>query len=148
VTGLKPNTTYHFRVRGTNASGTALGVDRTFKTRPARPRKANLAGVKKTIRVKRNRRFKISFRAAPGLKGTARFRRVKNVRVPRKPFTVPASGKVTLRYRLSRKSFRALKRKRRAKTRVTVTLRNFAGLTSKATKKVTLKAPKQRLPRP
>jgi hypothetical protein len=147
VTGLEPNTTYHFRLRATNADGTTLGGDRAFKTSavpPARPRKANLAGVKKTIRVGRNRRFRIRFRATPGLKGTARFRSVKKVRVPRKTFTVPASGKVTLRFRLSRKSFRALKRKRQVKTKLTVTLRNSAGLTSKATKRVTLKAPKRR----
>jgi hypothetical protein len=32
VTGLAKNTTYHFRLSATNASGTALGGDRTFTT--------------------------------------------------------------------------------------------------------------------
>jgi hypothetical protein len=32
VTGLKPNTTYHFRVKAVTSGGTTLGVDMTFKT--------------------------------------------------------------------------------------------------------------------
>jgi hypothetical protein len=34
VTGLTPNTTYHFRIVATNAVGASTGKDRTFKTRP------------------------------------------------------------------------------------------------------------------
>jgi hypothetical protein len=143
VTGLKPNRTYHFRVRATNASGTALGADKTFKTSPARPRKANLAGVKKTIRVKRNRRFKVTFRATRGLRGNARFRGAGRT-LARKSFKVGRSGRVRLTLRLSRKNFRLLKRRRSIKTKLIVTLRNSAGLTSKASKRVTLKAPKRR----
>lgn len=37
VTGLAPNTTYHFRVVGTNPSGSISGADRTFTTDPAPP---------------------------------------------------------------------------------------------------------------
>ena len=32
VTGLLPHTTYHFRMRATNASGTTTGADRSFTT--------------------------------------------------------------------------------------------------------------------
>lgn len=32
ITGLDPNTTYHFRAFATNAAGTSYGSDRTFKT--------------------------------------------------------------------------------------------------------------------
>ena len=35
ITNLSPNTTYHFRVAGTNASGTTNGSDRTFTTAAA-----------------------------------------------------------------------------------------------------------------
>jgi phosphodiesterase/alkaline phosphatase D-like protein len=37
VNGLSPNTTYHFRVVATNAGGTIVGSDRSFKTLPAAP---------------------------------------------------------------------------------------------------------------
>ena len=40
LTGLQPNTTYHYRVSALNLAGAAEGVDHTFKTKPApRPRK-------------------------------------------------------------------------------------------------------------
>src|SRR5205823_9146427 len=32
ITGLSPNTTYHFRIVGTNNGGTSHGADRTFTT--------------------------------------------------------------------------------------------------------------------
>ncbi|MBI5606504.1 MAG: hypothetical protein HY879_24490 [Deltaproteobacteria bacterium] len=37
ITGLTPNTTYHFQVAGVNAGGTANGGDLTFTTSPAAP---------------------------------------------------------------------------------------------------------------
>ena len=37
VTGLLPNTTYHFRIVGTNAAGSITGSDQTFTTDPAPP---------------------------------------------------------------------------------------------------------------
>lgn len=55
-----------------------------------------------------------------------------------------ASGKVTLKVKLSKKKFRILKRNRKIRTRVTVILRNAALLTSKASKKFKLKAPKRK----
>ena len=98
------------------------------------------------------RSFKFSFRGGPGLKGTLVLQSVKKVRTSakkrvtllRKSFTVPASGKVTLRLKLSRKIFRILKLNRKIRTRATVTLKNVAGLTSKASKQITLKAPRRK----
>jgi hypothetical protein len=165
VGGLEPNTTYHFRVRATNPSGTVVGADRTFTTTSAGaggggggggvvvlPEKANLRGVTKTIKVAGSRRFKLSFRATPGLTGTATFPSAKKVGVSRrqkvtlarKSFRVPASGKVTLKVRLSKKSFRILRRNRKIKVRLKVTLKNPAGATSTARKTITLEAPKRR----
>lgn len=37
ITGLTPNTTYHYRVVGTNAGGTTNGADQTFTTTPLAP---------------------------------------------------------------------------------------------------------------
>ena len=37
VTGLSPNSTYHFRISATNAGGTSKGSDETFKTLPNPP---------------------------------------------------------------------------------------------------------------
>jgi hypothetical protein len=52
---------------------------------------------------------------------------------------VPASGRVTLKIKLSKKNLRILKRNRRIKLRVTVKLRNPAGLSSTATRTLTLR---------
>jgi hypothetical protein len=38
VSGLRPRTVYHYRVVATSAAGTAVGADRTFRTRAAPPR--------------------------------------------------------------------------------------------------------------
>lgn len=43
VASLAPNTTYHFRLVATNASGTTLGSDKTFKTaKPSSPKPSSL----------------------------------------------------------------------------------------------------------
>jgi hypothetical protein len=158
ISGLAADTLYHYRLTATNNSDTTPGADRSFRTgalppsAATAPAKASFAGSKSTITVNGQRRFKFSFRATPGLTGSAVFEGVKKVRVgrkqrvtlARKSFTVPASGKVTLKIRLSKKNFRILKLNHEIRTRVTVTLKNAAGLTSKASKKITLKAPKRK----
>ena len=114
------------------------------------PAKARFAGSKSSIRVDREGRFKFTFGAAAGLTGSASFTSAKKVRVSAKrkavtlaakSFTVPADGKVTLKLTLSKKNLRILKLSRTISTRVTVTLKNAAGLKSTASKPVTLKAP-------
>jgi hypothetical protein len=52
--------------------------------------------------------------------------------------------RIRLKITLSRRSFRILQLNRRIRTRATVTLRNAAGLSSTASKQITLKAPKRR----
>jgi hypothetical protein len=119
------------------------------------PAKASFAGSKSSIRVNRHGRFRFSFHADPRLTGRAVFGSVSKVRlsrtsaaarqvtIARRPFTVQAGGKVTLRVKLSARNLRVLKLNRRIRTRVTVTLANPAGLTSEASKLITLRAPKR-----
>jgi DNA-binding beta-propeller fold protein YncE len=120
------------------------------------PAKASFAGTRASITVDRKGRFRFTFRATPGLKGSAVFKSVSKVRISRKSkrkrrvtlahrrFTVPAGGTVTLRLRLSRTNLRILKLNRRIRTRVTVTLTNAAGLSSASSTVITLRAPKRR----
>jgi hypothetical protein len=160
LAGLTPGTTYHYRLVATNPSDTTFGADRTFTTAlglglpagPGPPAKASFAGSRSSITVDRKGRFSFSFHAGPGLKGGAVFASVGKVRVSRrqkvtlahKSFTVPASGNVTLRIKLSKKNFKILKLDHKISAGVTITLTNSAGLASTASKRLTLKAPKQR----
>jgi len=116
------------------------------------PAAADLSDSPSSIAVNRQRRFKFKLGATPDLTGKIVFESRKRVQVSRKKrvilirkaFNVPADGKVELKLRLSKKKFRILKLNRRISTRATVTLTNTAGLTSKAGKRVKLKAPPKR----
>ena len=96
--------------------------------------KASFAGSKKVVKVSRTGRFTYSFRGGAGLRGKAVFRKL-----AAKSFTVPGSGKVTLKMKLTRKKLALLRRQRRIKTKLTVTLRNTTGGSSTASKTVTFK---------
>jgi Ca2+-binding RTX toxin-like protein len=112
-------------------------VDRANVTPPAgggAPARASFAGSKKKIKVSRRGRFSYGFRAGPGLRGKAVFRKLAT-----KSFTAPASGKVTLKMKLKPGKLALLRRKGKIKTKVTVTLRNAAGASSVASTTVTLK---------
>jgi Ca2+-binding RTX toxin-like protein len=98
------------------------------------PAKASFAGSKKTVKVSRTGRFSYRFKAGAGLKGKAVFKNV-----AKKSFTVPASGRVTLKMKLSRAKLALLRRNGKIKTKLTVTLRNSAGASSVASKSLTLK---------
>ena len=130
----------------TETGTTTGGGSSTTTPPPAAPAKADLSGAKRSIRVRRGR-FSYTFRAGAALKGSSSFKSIKAVRVSArrkvtlasKAFAVPSSGKVTLRIKLSRKNLRILKLNRRIKLRVTVKLRNAAGLSSTATRTLTLR---------
>jgi hypothetical protein len=75
VTGLKPHTTYHFRMDVTNAAGTAVGADRTFTTpavaaisklrlRPSKIRAESGSGPATTRSGRNGRGATLSFRAS------------------------------------------------------------------------------------
>jgi Ca2+-binding RTX toxin-like protein len=129
---------------GSGGSGGATGTAAGGATAPA---KASFAGSKSSIRVDRRGRFGFTFHAGPGLTGKAAFRRAtkatKRLLLAQKSFTAPTSGQVTLKMKLSAKSLRVLKRNHQIRTRVTVMLKNAAGLTNTTSKTVTLKAPRR-----
>ena len=79
-------------------------------------------------------RFSYSFRAGARLRGKAVFRGIAT-----KSFRAPGSGKVKLNVTVPRKKLALLRRKGKIKTKVTVTLRDGAGGSSKASAKLTLK---------
>lgn len=119
------------------------------------PAKASFRGSKRSIRASRRWRFSFSFRATPGLKGRITLKTIRKVR-PRdrgrrrratfanKTFRVPSSGKVKVRFKLSRRNRLILRRYKQLRIGVTVKLRNSANLTSTAKVRITLKAPKRR----
>jgi Ca2+-binding RTX toxin-like protein len=109
-------------------------VDRQGVAPPGGVAKASFAGSKKTVKVNRRGRFSYSFRAGAGLRGKAVFRKLAT-----KSFKVPARGKVTLKIALTRKQRALLRRAGRIRTKVTVTLKDGAGGSSRASAKLTLK---------
>ncbi len=116
---------------------------------PARP---SFAGTPTSIQVNSRGKFKLGFRATPGLKGVALLGTAGKVRVSAKRkqrltlagrhFTVPAGGKVSLTVKLSQVNLTILQRNTRLSTRATVTLESTTGLTSTASKAITLRAPR------
>ena len=60
ISGLAPNTTYHFRFVASNSGGITYGSDFTFRTKPVSS-KALVRGVRVPRRVKAGHRFTVSF---------------------------------------------------------------------------------------
>ncbi len=118
---------------------------------PPAARVLDLSGAPGRIRLKHSRRFGYSFWAAPGLRGEAAIRTRARVRLPGsrrgrltvafKRFRSPASGRVTLRIRLSRSSLRVLRLNRRLRLRVQVSVVDSQGRVTRAARTLTLVAP-------
>ena len=135
------------------AGGGGGGGGATTAPRLAR---ARFSGSKSVIRVNRGGGFMFTFLAGDAVAGRATFTSVRKLRVSReraasrrvvlarKPFAVRPGGTVRLAVKLSRASRRILRLNRTITTRVTVTLRNAAGSTSTASRKLTLEAPRRR----
>jgi hypothetical protein len=90
------------------------------------PPPPNLGGAPRSARVGGNGSFGYSFRATPGASGTAAFL-AGRLELARRAFTVPASGRVALRPRLSRKHLLRLRRSGRMAVQVRVKLRGRRG---------------------
>ena len=112
----------------------------------------DLRGAPGKIRPGRSGRFAYTFRVAPGLRGQAALRTAARVRlasnrrgrmtVAVKRFRSPASGRVTLRIRLSRSKLRVLRRNRALRLRVQVSVADPQGRVTRAARDLTLLAPR------
>jgi thermitase len=110
----------------------------------------DLSGAPGRIRLKRSGRFGYGFWAAPGLRGQAAIRTRARVRLPGnrrgrltvavKGFRSPASGRVTLRIRLSRRALRVLRLNRRLRLGVQVSVTDSQGRMTRAARTLTLVA--------
>jgi putative metal-binding protein/hemolysin type calcium-binding protein len=109
---------------------------------------ASFVGSPKSLRVSKTGRFTYRFVATPGRNATLRLtsdravrvgRARRKIRIAARPFTVPASGKVAVKLRVSATGLRALRRagSLRFTVRVTVGAKPF-------TTKLRLRPPKQR----
>jgi subtilisin family serine protease len=111
------------------------------------PLTLDLSSLRSPVRVGARGTFTLAFAGTPGQAGTIRLTTVKAVSaarrrklvVVRKSFTSPASGRVRVKLKLTRKGFRVLRRLKRLPVSAKVTL----GQTS-AKKRVTLRAPRPR----
>jgi subtilisin family serine protease len=118
---------------------------------PTAPAKPNLSSSPSTVRVTRKGVLVYRFRATPGLTGTASFKtrvravvsRRAHLTIGRKPFAVGPTGRVTVRVKLSKRNLRHLRHNKRLLLNATVTVRNAAGLSAKAVKRLTLRPPRR-----
>ncbi len=103
------------------ASGVAPAASPAAPSTPAPPprplnsplRAPDLSGAPSAARANAAGHFRYSFRAAPGARGSATFRHRGRAILPQRAFTVPRSGRVALRLRLSRAYRRLLRREAR-----------------------------------
>lgn len=169
VSAIKSSGTPLASLSGTTATGrtvdsdaaiaAALAIPNPPPAKPASPAKPsppprpNLAGAKRKLRASKSGRFSYRFKATPGMNGSAVFKTVKKVKVSRRArvtlarrsfSVIRADGVVTVAVRLSKRNLRILERNRKLVLNVIVTVRNFAGLKSQASKRLTLLAPKRR----
>ncbi len=117
-----------------------------------RVRLLDLRGAPERIRLKRSRRFTYPFRAAPGLRGKVVMRTHARVRVAARArrhltpaserFRSPASGRVVLKIRLSRKELKVIRLNRRLRLRVQVSAIDSQGRTARAARNLTLLPPR------
>jgi CSLREA domain-containing protein len=157
IGGLKPKTTYHYRLAVTNETGGATGADRTFKTK-----KDPFKGVglrKQTVVVKNGiARVKISCSKGvpPPCKGTlalalpavqhglASTAKRKALKLGKGKFTIQPGKSKRVRVKLTKKARKLLAKRRKLVTRATAKARDGAGTKKTRTAKVKLKLAKKK----
>lgn len=157
LTGLEPNTTYHYRLVVTNGDGTAFGADRTFKTLSvtATPPFTGAPIVSKKAEVKK-KKAKIKV-ACPALavtpcKGTLKLMvkvkkkgKKKTLRLGKATFTIAAGQTRTVTLKVSKKGLKLLKKRKKLKASARTRATDARGGTPVVkTGKVTLKPAKKK----
>ena len=128
LTGLKPNTTYHYRVVATNASGTTNGADATFKTKNIPTRltvgKVKVKGITASVPLScaGNPGVKCKGTLTETIKVKAKHKK-KTVTVGKASFSISAAGKKTVKVTLNSKGRKALAKSKSHKLRATLTVK-------------------------
>ena len=129
---------------GPTTAPTVPGLPSTPAQPPARggaaPARPDLSRVPKRIMIGRSGRLSLSFRSVRGLAGTAQLRsgRAGLGRLAR--FSVPGSGRVTVRFILPKRARAALRRSGRLNVTLQVTVTDARGGTSKRSRPIRLVA--------
>ena len=151
ITGLAPNTVYHFRLVASNASGfTSLGPDATFKTRkPSFGAKTRVSLALATSRVPPSGRFGVrianrnpfAITGRIGGKAVGRTGAIATFSstVAAKRFRVAAKSRKTVKLKLSARQRRRLAQRGRLVVKLIARVRDPAGNTRKVSKKVVLR---------
>ena len=128
LTGLKPNTNYHYRVVATNASGTTNGADATFKTKNIPTRltvgKVKVKGITASVPLScaGNPGVKCKGTLTETIKVKAKHKK-KTVTVGKASFSISAAGKKTVKVTLNSKGRKALAKSKSHKLRATLTVK-------------------------
>jgi subtilisin-like proprotein convertase family protein len=159
-TGRDAGQQYCYKVAATNEGSPSPLSDEACATTAASPSGGggpgggtgpgitlSLAKLAKSVSVSRKGAFALSFVAPPGQAGRIALTTVKafaaarkrKLVLGRKPFTAPATGQVRVRFKLSRKHLRVLRRARRLAVSAKVTSGS-----STASKRIALRAPRPR----
>lgn len=156
LTGLKPATTYHFRLVATNGTGRVNGADLAFVTEPD-----TFSGVvvrDQTLKVKKNRvRLLIACpkdALPPSCKGSVTLRSivavliaengVKRIKAGSAKFTIAPGTSKRVKIKVRKKARRYLKHHRKLKTRATAKATDGFGVKKTRTATVTLKRKKKK----
>jgi CSLREA domain-containing protein len=155
ITGLAPDTTYHYRIRAANPDGTAIGADGTFRTPkgPVSVSGCTRVGIRTTsLRLDSKGRAAIRLRATGGpCRGTLSLtrsvkvkRKRKNVSVGKARYSLKVGQTKTVRIKVKRGARTVVKRKKKLATSAKVTFRDASGKAKSTKRKVTLKPAKRK----
>ncbi|HKP90968.1 MAG TPA: fibronectin type III domain-containing protein [Thermoleophilaceae bacterium] len=140
LTGLKPNTLYHYRVFATNVNGSAAGLDRTFRTLP---RFAGVRILTPAAKLNAKNRVAIALRCQAktftACKGTLNLTKSTKPRsLSSKGFRIAPGKTVTLTLTLPKDAAKAIRNHQPVQATATAAGRDGEGTPRTTTRKVAL----------